>query len=153
MKVDRNHIIVFAFAVLAAFPASAGAQRLPKVHRHPRSLPSMLKEIAPEVSFVETTPAASATVEERVKNKNLTFEAFIVDKTRIFVKDLKSEKVYEIKGLPLESRFFSDPVWLNNRTLLFDRWAQPRYGAHYAFDVVRQKLTAAVPFSDETTLK
>lgn len=153
MKVHRSQLIVFAFAALFAFSLSARAQTAPRAHRHPGNAPSMLREIEPDVSFVETTLAEGAQIEARVKNKNRTFEAFLVDKTQIFVKDLKSGKIFEIKGLPFESRYFSDLVWADNQTLMFDRWAQPRYGNHYAFNVVRKKLTAAVPFPDESTLK
>ena len=145
MKVYRSQFIVFAFAALFVFSLSVHAQ-VPKAHRHPGNAESMLKEIEPDVSFVATTLAEDAQVEESVKNKSRTFEAFIVDKTRILVKNLKSGKIYEIKGLPLENRYFSDLVWADNQTLMFDRWAQPRYGNHYAFNVVRKKLTAAAPF-------
>ena len=34
------------------------------------------------------------------------------------------------------------------QTLMFDRWAQPRYGNHYAFNVATKKLTEAAPFPD-----
>jgi len=149
MKVYRVQCIVFV--ILLAFPFAVRAQekKVPKIHRHAGNMPSMLREIERDVSLVETAPAENAPIEGRVKNKSRTFEAFIVDKTQIFVKDSKSGKTYEIKGLPLEQRYFSDLVWVNNQTVMFDRWAQPRYGNHYAFDVARKKLTAAVPFPDE----
>lgn len=146
MNVYRSQFIVLL--ILLAFPF-AGRAQAPKVHRHLGNMPSMLKETERDVSFVEATPAKDAPVEERVKNKSRTFEAFIVDKTQIFVKDLKSGKTFEIKGLPFEWRFFSDLVWVNNQTLMFDRWVEPHYGIHYAFSIVRKKLTNAVPFPDE----
>ena len=113
----------------------------------------MLREIEPDFSFAEATLEKAARRENAVKNKNRTFEAFIVDKTRIFVKDLKSGKIFEIKGLPSESRFLADLVWVNNQTLMFDRWVQPHYGNHYAVNVVKRKLVEAVPFPDEFMFK
>jgi hypothetical protein len=150
MKVYRGQIIVFA--VLFVFPFVAAAQ-VPKAHRHLGGLPSMLKEIEADFSFAVAALEKDAPIENAVKNKNRTFEAFVVDKTQIFVKDLKSGKIFEIKGLPSEWRFFSDLVWVNNQTLMFDRWVQPHYGNHYAVDVVKRKLVAAVPFPDEFMFK
>ena len=150
MKVYRSQFIVFA--VLLVLPFAVTAQ-VPKAHRHAGGMPSMLKEIEPDFSFAETTLEKDAQIENAVKNKNRTFEAFTVDKTRIFVKDLKSGKIFEIKGLPSEWRFFADLNWANNQTLMFDRWAQPHYGNHYAVNVVKRKLTDVVPFPDEFMLK
>ena len=150
MKVYRSLSIVFALAMLFVFPAAA---QTPKAHRHLGNMPSMLAEIEPDFSFVETTPEKDAKIEAALKNKNRTFEAFVVDKTRIFVRDLKNGKIFELKGLPFESRFFSDLTWANNQTLMFDRWVQPHYGNHYTVNVVRKKLVAAVPFPDEFMLK
>ena len=150
MKVYRSQFIVLVILFVSAFAAKA---QVPKAHRHLGNMPSMLKEIERAVSLVEAAPDKDAQIEGRVKNKNRTFEAFIADKTQIFVRDLKTGKTYEIKGLPLENRYFSDLVWTNNQTLMFDRWAQPHYGTHYAFNVARKKLTAAVPFPDEFMFK
>jgi hypothetical protein len=152
MKVYRRQFIVFVFAVLFVLPSALRAQT-PKAHRHLGDMPSMLREIEPDFSFAEATLEKAARRENAVKNKNRTFEAFIVDKTRIFVKDLKSGKIFEIKGLPSESRFLADLVWVNNQTLMFDRWVQPHYGNHYAVNVVKRKLVEAVPFPDEFMFK
>ena len=152
MKVYQSQIIVFAFAVLFVFPFAAFSQA-PKAHRHLGEMRSMLKEIEPDFSFAEVTLEKDAPRENAVKNKNRTFEAFTVDKTRIFVKDLKSAKIFELKGLPSEWRFFADLNWSNNQTLMFDRWVQPHYGNHYAFNVAKKKLVEAVPFPDEFMFK
>jgi hypothetical protein len=152
MKFYRGQIIVFVFAALCWLSLD-GAAQVPKAHRHSGAMPSMLKEIAPEFSAVETTLEKNVKKENAVINKNRTFEAFTVSGTRIFVKNLKTGKIFELKGLPLEWRDFSDLAFSGNQTLLFDRWAQPHYGTHYAVDVVRKKLTEAAPFSDESRPK
>jgi len=152
MKVYRARIIVFAFTVLFVFPVVLRPQ-VPKAHRHLGGMPSMLKEIEPEFSFAEATLEKGFRTKNTVRNKNRTFEAFTLSGTRIFVKDLKSGKIFELKGLPFESRDFSDLAWANNQTLMFDRWVQPHYGNHYAVNVVKKKLTDVVPFPDEFMLK
>jgi hypothetical protein len=148
MKVYRTRIIIFALAVLSAFPFAVAAQ-VPRAHRHSGKMESMLKEIERDFSFAETTLESDASREGVVKNKHRTFEAFTVSGARIFVKDLKSGKIFEIKGLPFEWRDFSDLAWADNQTLMFDRWVQPRYGNHYAVNVVQRKLTEAAPFPDK----
>lgn len=152
MKVYRNHLIVFVFAVLCGLPVCVIAQ-IPKVHRHPGRMESMLKEVGPEFSISEATLEKGFKKENAVTNKNRTFEAFTVSDIRIFVKNLKSGKVFELKGLPFEWRDFSDLAWSDNQTLMFDRWVEPHYGNHYAVNVVRQKLLDATPFPDAFMLK
>ena len=152
MKIYRSQFIVFAFAVL--FAASFGVRaQITKAHRHFGKMPSMLAEIAPDFSFAETALAKGLRTKNAVRNKNRTFEAFTLSGTRIFVKDLRSGKIFELQGLPFEWRDFSDLVWADNQTLMFDRWTQPRYGNHYAVDVVKRKLIDVVPFPDELTFK
>jgi hypothetical protein len=152
MKVYRSQIIVSAFAVLFVFPFAVFAQT-PKAHRHLGGMPSMLKEVEPDFSIVETTLEKNAVKGNAVRNKNRTFEAFTVEGSRIFVKDLKTGKIFELKGLPFGWRDFSDLAWANNQILMFDRWVQPHYGNHYAFNVIKKKLSDVVPFPDEFMLK
>jgi hypothetical protein len=152
MKVYRRQFIVLVFAVLLVLPSALRAQ-VPKAHRHLGNMESMVAEIATDFSMVETTLEKGAVRDNVVKNKSRTFEAFTVDLTQIFVKDLKTGKIYEIKGLPAEWRFFADLTWATNQILMFDRWVQPRYATHYAVNVVRKKLLDATPFPDEFMLK
>jgi hypothetical protein len=152
MKFYRSRIIIFIFTVLVILPFAVFAQ-IPKAHRHEGKLDSMLAEIKKDFSIVETRLEKDAALENTVKNKNRTFEAFTVAGARIFVKDLKSGKIFELKGLPFEWRDFSDLVWSDNQTLMFDRWVQPHYGNHYAVNIVKRKLIEAAPFPDESMLK
>jgi len=86
-------------------------------------------------------------------NRHRTYDAFTVSVTRLFVAGRRTGKVFEVRGLPLEWRPFSDLLWTDNQTLHFDRWSQPHYGIHYSVNVKRKKLISAVPFSDEFYLK
>jgi hypothetical protein len=38
---------------------------------------------------------------------------------------------------------------VGDRTLLFDRWSSPRFGVHYAVDVVRGAVIVAKTFHDD----
>lgn len=89
--------------------------------------------------------------ENIVINQDKTFQAFSTcDEAacRIFFEELSTGQVYEIQGLPLSYRPFSDLVWISSDILVFDRWSQPHYGIHYAVDVNKKKLLLASPFPD-----
>lgn len=107
-----------------------------------------------------------ASVDPNLKMENITvnpdgtFRAFtICDPTlcqdedccqeRILVENLQTGQIYEIEGLPLPWRPFSDLVWVTNDVLVFDRWSQPHYGIHYAIDIHQRKLILASPFPDQ----
>ena len=152
MKIYRSTLLYYALAILFILPLGVDAQT-PKAHRHPAKTESMAAEIGKEFSIVETTLETDAEIGNAVKNKARTFEAFTVGGSRIFYKNLKTGRIFEIKGLPSEWRDFSDLVWSNDQTLMFDRWVQPHYGNHYAVNVVRKRLTEAAGFPDEEKLK
>jgi hypothetical protein len=106
-------------------------------------------ENIPEFSFAETSLEAAMLRENLTTNRHKKYDAFIVSGTRLFVTERRTGKIFEIKGLPLEWRPFSDLIWADNRTLMFDRWSQPHYGVHYAVNVETRRLVAAVPFPDQ----
>jgi len=81
------------------------------------------------------------------------YDAFTISGTRLFVAERRTGKIFEIRGLPSGWRPFSDLIWADRRTLMFDRWSQPRYGMHYAVDVRKRRLVAAVPFPDKLFLE
>jgi len=89
--------------------------------------------------------------EQVVLNQDQTFQAFTScdEMCRIFVEDLRTGQIYEIQGLPLPWRPFSDLTWATSTVLVFDRWSTPHYGIHYAIDVVTKELILASPFTDE----
>jgi dienelactone hydrolase len=103
----------------------------------------------PEFSMGETSLEAGLKKERLVKSRNRRYDAFTISDTRLLVSDRTTGKVFEIKGLPMEWRPFSDLAWANNQTLVFDRWSQPHYGVHYEVNVTLKKLIRAVPFPDK----
>ncbi len=150
MKIYQNRFVVGSLVLLFGLPFAAFSQ-VP--HRHPGRMDSMLKEITPGFSMTETSIEKDAKKENLVFNKSRTLEAFTVAGSRIFIKQRKTGKIFELKGLPFEWRDFSDLVWSNNQTLMFDRWVEPHYGNHYAVNAVTKKLLDATPFPDEFILK
>src|SRR6185369_8047063 len=119
-----------------------------QTHRHVGIGQSVGMDI-PEFSMVEISLETGLKKENLVKSRNRRYEAFTVSDTRLLVSDRSTGKVFEVKGLPMEWRPFSDLTWVNNQTLVFDRWSQPHYGVHYEVNVKLKKLTRAVPFPDK----
>jgi hypothetical protein len=152
MKVYQSRMIVYGLAILFGLPLVVFSQ-IPKVHRHLGRMDSMLKEVAPGFSMAEISLKKDEKKGNIAINKTRTLEAFTVDDTRIFIKERKTGKIFELKGLPFEWRDFSDLVWSDNQTLMFDRWVEPHYGNHYAVNAVKKKLLDAVPFPDAFMLK
>ena len=109
----------------------------------------------PKVEIAEVTLDKSVSRENVARSWDGRYEAFTTyhpDQSpsfRIYFAQRGTGRVYEVRGLPLPHRPFSDLAWVNNRTLAFDRWSQPHYGIHYAVNVKGKKLMRASAFPDE----
>lgn len=80
-------------------------------------------------------------------NFNNTFSAFTSSTSeRIFFEDLVTHERFEIQGLPLSSRPFSNLIW-NDTALTFDRWSQANFGIRYTVDVAAKELISALPMA------
>lgn len=153
----RRKILVYCATILLStitypLPESLG-QGSPRRHHHVVLFESVLGNVAPEFSMIETSLSSNPKKDNLVTNRNRTYEAFTVTDTQLFVTERRTGKTFEIHGLPLEWRPFSDLVWVNSNTLVFDRWSQPHYGVHYAVDIKRKRLVIAKPFPDDFYLK
>jgi hypothetical protein len=146
IKVHRRMILVSGLIFLIGLYSHAASQST-QAHRH-IGIDQTASVDIPEFSIVETTLEAGLKRENLIKSRNRRYEAFTVSDTRLLVSDRTTGKVFEIRGLPMEWRPFSDLTWVNNQTLVFDRWSQPHYGVHYEIDMKRKKLIRAVPFPD-----
>src|SRR2546422_2293192 len=153
MKVYRSKIIGFGSAALLCLSISAlsgsSRQASSKSHRHVGVTKSVVEDVAPEFSLVETSLEGGMKKENLVTNRSRTYDAFTVSGTRLFVAERKTGKIFEARGLPLEWRPFSDLGWKDNQTLVFDRWSQPHFGVHYALNVRSKNLVSAAPFADK----
>lgn len=121
--------------------------RMDEAHRH-RSRAAMLSEIAPGITFVRVTPPEAAKRENLRKTADGRFIAYtaFVGSERLFVKDTRAGVVYEVRGIPLEHRPFSDLRWYGRNRLALDRWSQPHHGMHYELDVRQKRLVVAYAF-------
>jgi hypothetical protein len=108
----------------------------------------MLSEIATQVSFMRVSPPQAAIRENLCKTRDGRFIAYTayLGTERLFVNDTRNRVVYEVRGIPLEYRPFSDLRWTKSGTLVFDRWSQPHHGVHYELDVRQKRLVAAYAF-------
>jgi hypothetical protein len=154
--VCRGMILTCGLSVLLGLPDRALSQSpspsLPRSHRHIGVRKSVIGVQIPQFSMTETPLEADMKRENRITDRRQKYEAFTVSGTRLFVTERRSGKTFEIRGLPLEWRPFSDLIWANDHLLMFDRWSQPHYGVHYAVNVKTRRLVAA-PFPDKFYLK
>lgn len=146
----RNLKKIILFALFLSGAISATSTRAQSgAHRHPRSSDSTAL-VKAEVKIAVVALSAKAKRENVVRNRS--FESFTVSDEklgeRIFFTERRTKKIYEIRGLPLEWRPFSDLEWRGDGTLIFDRRANPHHGAHYEIDAKIKKLTKARIFND-----
>lgn len=147
--------LIFAFTVAAwcvgvCAAYSVKAQSGAAAHRHAKS-GDTTNTIKYGLKITQTRLSVKAQRQNIVRSRN--YEAFTVlneksGKERIFFADRRTGKIYEIRGVPLAWRQFSDLQWQGNRTLVFDRWANPTYGAHYEIDARTRKLKKALVFTE-----
>ena len=153
IAVWRGITLAFGLSALLGSPNRTLSQSLspslPKSHRHIGVTKSVVGDPIPEFSMAETSLEAGIKKENPVTDRSRKYEAFTVSGTRLFVGERKSGKVFEVRGLPLEWRPFSNLKWANDHILMFDRWSQPHYGVHYAVNVRSRRLVAAAPFPDK----
>ncbi len=72
---------------------------------------------------------------------------------KLYVEDIQASQTYEIQTTCfLPWRPFSSFVWLTDDILVFDQWATPHFGHHYAVDMREGRLVLASPFPDQETL-
>jgi hypothetical protein len=103
--------------------------------------------------MAETSLEAGMNKEHLITNRSRKYDAFTISDTRLFVAERGTGKIFEIRGLPLEWRPFSDSIWASDQILMFDRWSQPHYGVHYAVNVESRRLVASAPFPDKFYLR
>lgn len=115
----------------------------------------MMDTVGPSVSIVAVQAPPAASQNNITRDDSGWWLAFTVYKPgarnsdRIYFRDLKTGKTYEIRGIPLPHRPFSDLAWRGKGLLVFDRWSQPHFGIHYEVDAAKRRLVVAYGFPDE----
>jgi hypothetical protein len=127
-------------------------------HSHLRRW-NVMRQVMPNVEIAEVVLDKSVSRENLAQSCDGRYEAFTTfhpDQSpsfRIYFAERGTGRVFEVLGLPLPYRPFSDLAWVNNRTMAFDRWSQPHYGIHYAVNVRGKKVMRASAFPDEFYLE
>jgi hypothetical protein len=151
MRIEIYRRMIFVSGLIFLFGLSNQAlcqkSQALKAHRH-AGIGNTVGGDIPEFSMVETSLAKGVKKQNLITSRNRRYDAFTVTDTRLLVADRRTAKIFEIRGLPMEWRPFSDLAWMDNQTLVFDRWSQPHYGVHYQINVKRMKLMKAMPFPD-----
>lgn len=137
-----------ALCVARDAPAQNAASAASRSHPHPGMEAPAIQDSVPELTFVDTTLGPSVVRERLVTDRRRRYDAFTVDRTHLFVRDRRTHRVREVRGLPFENRSFSDPAWTRDGVLLVDRWSSPHYAMHYGLDVARRRLVEARAFHD-----
>ncbi|CAG0931929.1 hypothetical protein TFLX_02357 [Thermoflexales bacterium] len=129
---------------------------LPDRHQHVIDMrqASSIPDAFSDFRMIEVLPDANWEKENVVNNPVGTWRAFTTtsDVFHLFVENLRAGKTYEVQGLSLPYRPFSELVWATDEILMIDRWSQPHYGIHYVIKVPARQLLMAAPFPDQIYL-
>jgi len=136
------------FCVARDVPAQGAGSAIPRSHRHPGMEAPAIQDNVPELTFADTALDASVVRERLVTDRRRRYDAFTVDGKHLFVRDRRTHRVREVRGLPFEWRPFRDAAWARDGVLLVDRWSSPHHAMHYALDVAHDRLVAAQAFHD-----
>jgi hypothetical protein len=153
----RVIIAILFFAALVV--AGCARTTIPDPHNHVVDVHKQPwdTKIAPDVKLIQVVPPSTAAKRSAVLNPSGTIRAYVVElpwrgdsvRDHIYLDYLTTNETYEVVGVPLPHRPFSDLVWASDRYLVFDRWSQPHYGVHYVVDAVSRRLVLARPFPDQ----
>jgi len=107
---------------------------------------------------VEILTVSSLPPQERENiavNEEQTYQAFTICQPisehegcqeKIFIEEISTGKYYQIQGIPLSWRPFTNLGWRNETMLEFDRWSNPHYGLRYTVDMTEKKLVDITEF-------
>lgn len=106
-------------------------------------------DLITEVKAIEVSSLPSRERQNITVNQEQTYQAFTICEPRaevegcqetIFIEAIATEKYYQISGIPLSWRPFSNLIWQDETILQFDRWSNPHYGWRYTVDLTHKKL-------------
>jgi hypothetical protein len=143
----KNSVVFICCIMLAGC-----TNKIPDLHKHAVAMPKFGSLTAyKQFKITRINPEEFKQIENLTRTADNTYEAFSTtgNPCRIIVRDLKTNTIYEIMGLPLPYRPFSSLAWFGARYLEFDRWSQPHFGIHYVADIKLQKIVMMAQFPDE----
>lgn len=116
-----------------------------QTHTHKTST-SILDQVRDSVAVVAVDTVPDYTLWQNMTpsadGRYLAFTAPLPLGESLFIRDMTSQVVYEVVGIPLPWRPFANLTWVED-VLSVDRWANPTSGAHYEIDMNQQQLIRA----------
>ena len=154
----KQELLFFCLAPFLASCVSPGSN-IPDPHSHVVDVHekpwSILGSHDIRLVLVERPPDSEK--EKLVLNQSKSLRAYVtrrasgkgVGQDQIWIEYVQGGQTYEIQGIPLPHRPFSDLKWVADKFLVFDRWSNPHYGIHYVVNAVERKVVLARPFPDQ----
>ena len=153
------------FCILWFYPSEAAATLNPAFQGD--DLPAISVEIsqefedlAQEIKVVEVSRLPRQKRENIAVNSAQTYQGFTICEflsefdqeegcqEKIFIEDMISGKFYQIQGIPLSWRPFTNLAWTEDNIFAFERWSNPHYGLHYVVDMNQKKLVDISAFDE-----
>jgi hypothetical protein len=153
------------FCLLWFYPSEAAATLTPAFPGD--NLPAIAVEIsqgfedlAQEIEIVEISRLPNQNRENITVNSAQTYQAFTICEflsefdqeqgcqEKIFIEETIAGKFYQIQGIPLSWRPFTNLAWTEENILSFQRWSNPHYGLHYVVDMNQKKLVDISAFDE-----
>ncbi len=153
------------FFVLWLYPSEAAATLTPAFPGD--NLPAIAVEIsqgfedlAQGIKVVEISRLPRQKRENITVNSAQTYQAFTICEflsefdqeqgcqEKIFIEETIAGKFYQIQGIPLSWRPFTNLAWTEENILSFQRWSNPHYGLHYVVDMNQKKLVDISAFDE-----
>lgn len=115
--------------------------------------PENQQEIGSSIRVVESAVESGVSRHNVVSSNNNLYQAFTVCLPKpgvdgcleaLFIEETKTGRFYEIQGVPIEWRPFSNLFWTREDLLIFERWSNPNFGYRYTVDIKAKKLIKAI---------
>jgi hypothetical protein len=110
------------------------------------------EDLAQEIEIVEISRLPNQKRENIAVNSAQTYQGFTICELlsefeeeggcqeKIFIEDMIAGKFYQIQGIPLSWRPFTNLAWTDEHIFAFERWSNPHYALHYVVDMNQKKI-------------
>lgn len=115
------------------------------------------EDLFAEVAIVEVSSLQNQERDNITVNQAQTYQAFTICEPlfeaegcqeKIFIEEMTTGKYYQIEGIPMSWRPFTNLIWTDEKILEFDRWSTPHYRLHYTVDMTEKKLVDVSEFEE-----
>ncbi len=153
------------FCLLWFYPSEAAATLTPAFQGD--NLPAISVEIsqgfedlAQKIKIVEISRLPNQKRESIAVNSAQTYQGFTICELisefdpeqgcqeKIFIEDMNAGKFYQIQGIPMSWRPFTNLAWTGEHIFAFERWSNPHYALQYVVDMNQKKLVDISVFEE-----